>query len=151
MVIMAEAGREHEATLRLGRIGFDHIAGYVAVGIHALAARLELTRCTEHLSPLGLAAALASAVPPLLLDVRTPQERHTKYIAGSLHIPLQHLQHQLHEVPRGRKIIVYCASGYRSSLAIGLLEQHGHDTLADLDGGVTAWEDAGLATLGPIE
>jgi hydroxyacylglutathione hydrolase len=151
IVIMAEAGREQEATLRLGRIGFDHIAGYVAGGIHALAARLELTRCTERLSPLGLAAALASAAPPLLLDVRTPQERYTKYIAGSLHIPLQRLQRHLHEVPRGRKIVVYCASGYRSSLAVGLLEQHGIATLADLDGGVTAWEDAGLATLGPIE
>jgi hypothetical protein len=53
IVIMAEAGREQEATLRLGRIGFDHIAGYVAGGIHALAARLELTRCTERLSPLA--------------------------------------------------------------------------------------------------
>jgi rhodanese-related sulfurtransferase len=46
-------------------------------------------------------------------------------------------------------IVVYCASGYRSSLVVGLLEQHGIATLADLDGGVTAWEDAGLATLGP--
>jgi hydroxyacylglutathione hydrolase len=46
-------------------------------------------------------------------------------------------------------IVVYCASGYRSSLAVGLLEQHGIAALADLDGGVTAWEDAGLATLGP--
>jgi hydroxyacylglutathione hydrolase len=133
----------------LGRIGFDHIAGYLAGEIHPLAARPELTHCTEHLSPLGLAAALASADPPLLLDVRTPQERHTRYIAGSLHIPLQRLQRQLHEVPRGRKIVVYCAGGYRSSLAIGLLEQHGVTTLADLDGGMTAWEDVGLATLGP--
>jgi rhodanese-related sulfurtransferase len=39
--------------------------------------------------------------------------------------------------------MVYCASGYRSSLAIDLLEQHGLAPLADLDGGVTAWEDAG--------
>jgi len=119
------------------------------VGVAGGQACLELIRCTERLSPLGLAAALASADPPLLLDVRTPQERHTKSIAGSLHIPLQRLQGQIHEVPRGCKIVVYCAGGYRSSLAVGLLEQHGVAPLADLDGGVTAWEDAGLTMLGP--
>ena len=118
-------------------------------GMAGRQARPELTRCTERLSPLGLAAALASADPPLLFDVRTPQERHTKSIASSLHIPLQRLQGQIHEVPRGCKIVVYCAGGYRSSLAVGLLEQHGVATLADLDGGGTAGEDAGLATLGP--
>jgi len=42
-------------------------------GMAGRQARPELTRCTERLSPLGLAAALASADPPLLLDVRTPQ------------------------------------------------------------------------------
>ena len=42
--------------------------------------------------------------------------------------------------------MVYGTSGYRSSLAVALLEQQGMAPLADLDGGVTAWEDAGLAT-----
>jgi hydroxyacylglutathione hydrolase len=107
-------------------------------------ARPELTRQTERMTPLTLAAALASADPQLLLDVRTPQERNTRYIARSRHIPLHRLQHQMHDVPRGYKLVVYCAGGYRSSLAVGLLEQHGIRPLTDLDGGMTAWVDAGL-------
>jgi hydroxyacylglutathione hydrolase len=149
IVLITEPGHESEATLRLGRIGFDHVAGYLAGGIDALAARPELTRQTERITPLTLAAALASADPPLLLDVRTPQERHTRYIAGSLHIPLHRLQRQIHDVPRGHKMVVYCAGGYRSSLAVSLLEQHGITPLADLDGGMAAWADAGLETLIP--
>ena len=98
--------------------------------------------------PRTLATALASADPPLLLDVRTPQERHTRDIAGSRHMPLRRLQ-QRHDVPRGSRIVVYCAGGYRSSLAVGLLEQHGITPLADLDGGMTAWVDTGLETLTP--
>ena len=147
IVLITAPGHESEAMLRLGRIGFDHVAGYLAGGIEALAARPELTRQTECLTPLTLAAALASADPPLLLDVRTPQERHTRYIAGSRHIPLQRLHRQLRDVPRNSRIVVYCAGGYRSSLAVGLLEQHGITPLADLDGGMTAWADAGLETL----
>jgi hydroxyacylglutathione hydrolase len=149
IVLITEPGYESEATMRLGRIGFDHVAGYLAGGMDALAARPELTRQTERMTPLTLTAALASADPPLLLDVRTPQERHTRYIAGSLHIPLPRLQRQIHDVPRDHKMVVYCAGGYRSSLAVGLLEQHGITPLADLDGGMTAWADAGLETLIP--
>jgi rhodanese-related sulfurtransferase len=148
-VLITEPGHEPEATLRLGRIGFDHVAGYLAGRIDALAARPELTRQTERMTPLTLAAALASADPPLLLDVRTPQERHTRYIAGSRHIPLHRLQRQIHDVPRGHTMVVYCAGGYRSSLAVSLLEQHGITPLADLDGGMTAWADTGLETLIP--
>jgi hydroxyacylglutathione hydrolase len=135
--------------MRLGRIGFDHVAGYLAGGIDALAARPELTRQTERMTPLTLTGALASADPPLLLDVRTPQERHTRYIAGSLLVPLHRLRRQIHDVPRGHTMVVYCAGGYRSSLAVGLLEQHGITPLADLDGGMTAWADAGLEMLIP--
>jgi rhodanese-related sulfurtransferase len=46
-------------------------------------------------------------------------------------------------------MVVYCVGGYRSSLAVGLLEQHGITPLADLDGGMTARADAGLKTLSP--
>src|SRR5262245_42907727 len=108
-------GYESEAAMRLGRIGFDHVAGYLAGGIDAVAPRPDLTRQTERMTPLTLAAALASVAPPLLLDVRTPQEQHTRYIAGSLHIPLPRLQRQIHDVSRGHTMVVYCAGGYRSS------------------------------------
>ena len=117
-----ESGHESEASLRLGRSGFGHIATYLAGEIDALVTRPELTQQTERMTPLTLAAALTSADPPLLLDVRIPQERHTRCIAGSRHIPLHRLQQQRHDVPRGSRIVVYCAGGYRSSLAVGLLE-----------------------------
>jgi rhodanese-related sulfurtransferase len=101
--------------------------------------------CLAHASYLIADEVTGTAV------VVDPQRDIDQYLtdAEAYGIPLQRLQRQLHEVPRGRKIVVYCAGGYRSSLAVGLLEQHGIATLADLDGGVTAWEDAGLATLGP--
>src|SRR5277367_1734664 len=67
IVIIAAPGREQEAALRLGRIGFDHVKGYLEGGMEALAARPDLVWPTERLSALLVAEALAIGNPPLLL------------------------------------------------------------------------------------
>jgi predicted metal-dependent enzyme (double-stranded beta helix superfamily)/rhodanese-related sulfurtransferase len=135
--------------MRLGRIGFDHIAGYLEGGPQTLATRPELTHYTERLTPAELAAELAAPAPPLVLDVRTAHERHQKHIAGSLHIPLNRLPGRLDDLPLQRRIVVHCASGYRSSVAASLLARHGRTDLADLVGGIAAWEAAGLDIITP--
>ena len=139
IVVIAEPGREHEAVMRLGRIGFDHVAGYLANGMLALDSRPELVAGTERVSPEELAEELHRAVPPFVLDVRAPRERGTNRIAGSVNIPLNHLQSRIAEIPRGRRVVVQCAGGYRSSIAASLLRQHGFANVADLAGGMQAW------------
>jgi hydroxyacylglutathione hydrolase len=149
IVLVTEPGQEEEAAVRLGRIGFDHIAGYLEGGPQTLTTRQELTRCTERLTPAELAAEIATPVLPLILDVRTAHERHQKHLAGSLHIPLNRLRKRLDDLPRQRRIVIHCASGYRSSIATSLLARHGRTDLADLAGGIAAWEAAGLDILTP--
>ena len=149
IVLVAEPGQEEEAAMRLGRIGFDHIAGYLDGGPQTLAARPELTRCTERVTPAELAARLTASISPLVLDVRTEYERHDKHLAGSLHIPLNRLPKRLDDLPRDRKVVIHCASGYRASIAASLLERHGLTDLADLVGGIAAWEAAGLEMVTP--
>ena len=147
IVVVAEPGREEEAALRLGRIGFDIVAGYLADGIHALESRLDLVLGTDRESPATVAAMLASAVPPFVLDVRTPGEWQEKRLQGSVNIPLNHLTARMGELPKDRTIIVHCAGGYRSSIAASLLQRHSFRDLVELNGGIAAWEGAGL----PVE
>jgi rhodanese-related sulfurtransferase/glyoxylase-like metal-dependent hydrolase (beta-lactamase superfamily II) len=144
IVILAEPGREHEAALRLGRIGFDHVRGYLANGLAALAARADLISTTERVSPTMFSDELAAANPPLILDIRNPREWSAKHIPGSLNIPLNHLRERLAEVPRDRRIAVHCAGGYRSSAAASILHQHGISNLIEMTGGLAAWESAKL-------
>ena len=61
IVIIAEPGREHEAALRLGRIGFDHVRGYLANGLAALATRPDLISTTERVSPTDFNDELAGS------------------------------------------------------------------------------------------
>ena len=149
IVLIADPGREYEAATRLGRIGFDHIAGYLAGGLTSLEARADLTAHTDRLSaPVAAERAGAPGVRgPVMLDVRTPREREQKRIAGSLAMPLNHLAERLAEVPPDRPLLVYCAGGYRSSIAASLLQHHGFSQVSELAGGLAAWEAATL----PVE
>ncbi|MBV9398114.1 MAG: MBL fold metallo-hydrolase [Bryobacterales bacterium] len=144
IVIIAEPGREQEAAMRLGRIGFDHVKGYLRGGMEALAERPDLVWPTVRLTAPLIAEELESAAPPLVVDIRAPREWNTKHIAGSVNIPLNHLQERMAEVPRDRRIAVHCAGGYRSSIAAGILHQYGITNLIEMAGGLAAWEAAKL-------
>jgi glyoxylase-like metal-dependent hydrolase (beta-lactamase superfamily II)/rhodanese-related sulfurtransferase len=146
IVIIADPGREHEAAIRLGRIGFDHIVGYLQDGLHSLTARPELTATTERVS-VPLAAERLARGEALAVDVRTPGEREQTFVAGSVTLPLNHLAERAGELPKDRPLLVYCAGGYRSSIAASLLLQQGFTRVSEIAGGLAAWETAKL----PIE
>jgi hydroxyacylglutathione hydrolase len=143
IVIIADPGREHEAATRLGRIGFDHIVGYLHDGLRSLEPRAELMASTERVSAPLVAERLATG-EPLVIDVRTPAEREQKFIAGSISIPLNHLAEHVDELPKDRPLVVYCAGGYRSSIAASLLQQRGLTRISEIAGGLAAWEAANL-------
>jgi glyoxylase-like metal-dependent hydrolase (beta-lactamase superfamily II)/rhodanese-related sulfurtransferase len=149
IVIIADLGRENESATRLGRIGFDHIVGYLQDGLHSLKSRPDLTATTDRISAPYAAGLLSSAEPPLAIDVRAPRERDQKYIAESLGIPLNHLVEKLETLPKGRPLLVYCAGGYRSSIAASLLERNGFDHVCEIAGGMAGWEAANLPVQTP--
>jgi hydroxyacylglutathione hydrolase len=146
VVIVADPGRVHEAAVRLGRIGFDIVAGYLQEGMEALEARQELVARVERVTARALAEQLESPGPPLVLDVRTEREWSERRIEGSVNVPLARLAERLDELPRDRRIVVHCSSGYRSAIAASLLLRAGFDDVVDLVGGTNAWESSGLET-----
>ena len=144
IVLITEPGAEYESAMRLGRIGLDHVIGYLEGGLSALADRPDLLSSTERLSPQRAAEQLAAPGPPLLVDVRTPAEYQDKRIEGSVNIPLNRLPEELVKIPRDRPVLLFCAAGYRSSVAASLLELRGYPQVGEMAGGVAAWEAAGL-------
>jgi hydroxyacylglutathione hydrolase len=145
IAIIADPGREEEATVRLGRIGFDHVKGYLGGGMQALAARPDLVWQTERMTAAMVSEEMANPDPPLLLDVRNAREWETRHIDGSMNVPLNQLQERIAEIPRNRRIAVHCAGGYRSSIAASILHQYGITRLAEMAGGLAAWDAASLS------
>ncbi len=144
IVIIATPGREHESAVRLGRIGFDHIAGYLENGLQSLESRPELVASTARVSAPFAADLLSSNKPSLAIDVRTPREREQKHIEGSVALPLNRLTENLKSLPKDRPLLVYCAGGYRSSIAASLLQRSGFASVSEIAGGFAAWEAASL-------
>ncbi len=88
------------------------------------------------LAPRDLAALLASASPPFLVDVRPAAERAVAHLPGDRHVPLERLAAEAAGFPRDRPIVVYDHLGYRARAAVEFLETHGFDRAAALEGGL---------------
>ncbi len=106
----------------------------------------ELVDRIERITAGSVAELLDGADPPRLIDVRTPGEWSDAHIDDAVNLPLSRLAERLDEVPSDRPLIVYCASGYRSAVAASLLRRAGIARVANLVGGLAAWESAQLDT-----
>ena len=144
IVIIAAPGRESESAIRLGRIGFDHIVGYLQDGLKSLESRPDLVATTKRVSAPYAADLLSSANAPLAVDVRSPREREQRSIESSISLPLSRLADNLQTLPKDHSLLVYCAGGYRSSIAASLLQRAGFRSVAEIAGGFAAWEAAKL-------
>jgi hydroxyacylglutathione hydrolase len=147
VVLVSEPGREAEAATRLGRIGFDSVAGYLDGAMQSLHGSTELIDRTPRITAATLAEQLHSPESPLLIDVRAPGEWRGRRIDSAVNVPLSRLSDQLGEIPSERPIVVYCTSGYRSAIAASVMRRERLLGVADLVGGLGAWESAQLQTV----
>ena len=147
IVVIAEPGREQEAILRLGRIGFDNVLGYLSGGMTMLESRPDLVRRIDRITAVALAGQQATTGAPVVVDVRTAKEWAGGHIPNSLNVPLNHLRQSLAELPPARTVVVHCEGGYRSAIAASMLTQAGRSNVMDLVGGFKAWQASKL----PIE
>ncbi|MFM7206165.1 MAG: rhodanese-like domain-containing protein [Planctomycetaceae bacterium] len=139
--------------MRLGRIGFDNVAGYLAGGMNALAGHHDLVERTPRITAHALAGWLSGERPelgptPTVVDVRSEAERAGGHVAGSLHIPLTHLEERAGEISAGRPIVVHCEGGYRSAIAASLFQKLRRAGVHDLVGGYKAWAAASSPATG---
>ena len=149
ILLIADPGDEQEAIMRLGRIGFDNVTGYLEGGMATLESHPDLIRATPRVTAQALAELLEAPNPPFVLDVRTPGERQKGYLEGSTHIPLNQLTNRIKELPRDRELAIHCQGGYRSAIAASLLQKHGFESPLDLVGGYNAWTASSLPTTAP--
>ena len=139
IVLVTDPGHEAEATLRLARIGFDHVLGALANPLEAFAAHADLVERLSRLSAAALADRLDTVANLVLVDVRNPAEVELGALHGARTISLPALLHGMDELDRTAPTVVYCAGGYRSAIASSLLRSHGFTDVSDLLGGYTAW------------
>jgi hydroxyacylglutathione hydrolase len=144
IVIIASPGREQEAAIRLGRIGYDNISGYLDGGMSALKDKNDLIRETQKLAVQEVYEDVNSESDLCILDVRSKSEWESAHIKESINIPLNQLLKKIDELPKNKFIVVHCQGGYRSSIACSILGNSGIEDFADMIGGISAWDSAHL-------
>jgi hydroxyacylglutathione hydrolase len=130
----------------LAMVGLDRIAGWFGGDTVAewAASTGESLETVAQIAPTD-AASRAWHGDVRIVDVRGKNEWDEGHIAGAVHIPLGHLRARADELPKDRPLVLQCATGNRSGTAASILQSLGMTDLFNLEGGIAAWEHAGLA------
>ena len=141
-IVLLTTDRERSDALRaqLATIGYDNVRG-LADPIPDTGEDLGHTRMVDARTAKRLADDGA-----VLIDVRERSEWDEGHAPGAIHIPYEQLGARMGEIPRGREVVIYCASGIRSSLAASVIERSGASA-TNVRGGFISWRGAGL----PVE
>jgi glyoxylase-like metal-dependent hydrolase (beta-lactamase superfamily II)/rhodanese-related sulfurtransferase len=145
LLVVEDATEARRAQLELARIGFDHVAGFIA------ADDLDETLQITQIGARDLLASLESPQRTVILDVRSAQEWSQDHLEGAIHIPLPRLLRQIGGLARNAPVTVLCGSGYRSSIAASLLESEGFERLSNVMGGMHAVRHAKRPRLPAVE
>jgi glyoxylase-like metal-dependent hydrolase (beta-lactamase superfamily II)/rhodanese-related sulfurtransferase len=140
VVLVSEPGTELEAKVRLARVGFDRVEGALADPLRVLVEHPEVVEPSSRLSARELESRRREVTDLQIVDVRNPGETAAGVIPGAITVPLPRLASQLAALDPTRPTVVYCASGYRSSIAASVLAAAGFDDVSDVLGGFEAWK-----------
>ena len=142
IVLVIEDGNELEAKNRLARIGFDRVVGHVAGARQEMIDHPEAVRQASRLTADELDHRRGSVDDLQIVDVRGPGEFRLGSVPGAVNIPVGQVPSRLDELDPHRPTVVYCAGGYRSSVAASVLRAGGFTDVSDVLGGYSAWSVA---------
>jgi len=139
LVLVTGKGNEEESILRLARVGFENVWGYLEGGVSAWNGKLEtITSITAEEMKSEMDKGLH------VLDVRKPGEWNAGHIKNASFVPLGNMPENLKGFDKDEPYLVHCGGGYRSMMAISLMRKQGFTHLYNIYGGFGAMQKAGM-------
>ena len=137
IILVTAPGMEEETMIRLARVGFDNVEGYLEGGFDAWKNAGEKIDLVIDVEADELAMDFPFDDKLLVVDVRKPNEFAEGHVKDSLNIPLSEMTDvaQIAQLEEDQNIYVHCAGGYRSVIAASLLKQQGYHNLRNVLGG----------------
>ena len=147
IVIVAVAGKEEEAIMRLARVGYDNVVGYLDGGIEAWKASGKSVGRINSITSDDFARNGNGDAQ--VMDVRKPSEYEQGHLAEARNIPLDFFLEELKRVDVSKPYAVHCKSGYRSMIAASILQAKGMDNITDIIGGFDALKETSAKIVEP--
>ena len=142
ILLVVEEGLAEEAIVRLSRVGFDNVLGYLAGGFEAWKASEKEVDSLVSVSAEVLEGKINEGA--LVFDVRKPGEYNAEHIENVPSTPLDFLNDHIAEFPTDQDFYVHCAGGYRSVIAASILKARGLHKVIDVAGGYGAIKQTGI-------
>jgi glyoxylase-like metal-dependent hydrolase (beta-lactamase superfamily II)/rhodanese-related sulfurtransferase len=143
IILITEAGKEKETIIRLARVGFSKVIGYVEGGFEAWKAGGEGIDMIIDVEADELSMDLPFDPNILVVDVRKPTEFGDGHVKDAVNLPLNELLDPVHVsgLAEEQNLYVHCAGGYRSVIAASLLKRQGIHNLRNVLGGWSKIKD----------
>lgn len=143
MVLVTEPGKEEETVIRLARVGFENVQGYLEGGISAWINAGEKVDMIIDIEPDELAMDMPHDNKLEVLDVRKESEYDAGHVKGATNAPLDSLRDifNIALISSENNLYIHCAGGYRSVIAASLLKRQGYHNLRNVLGGFSKMKD----------
>ncbi|MDZ4668908.1 MAG: MBL fold metallo-hydrolase [bacterium] len=145
IIIVSDEGKEKEAVLRLARVGYEHVYGFIKGGFESWLVQgkpIELVDSIEPNEMLGIDMHT-------IIDVRNPSEWQAGVMEGAELIPLSKLEQQIAHLDKNQKYLIHCAGGYRSMMAASIMKKHGFLHVKNVRGGINKIKESGFLLVIP--
>ena len=141
LILVAPEGREKEAIIRLSRVGFDNVIGYLKGGVNSWIKNGGLISKVFNESASKFSTSDNNKD---ILDVRSENEHKSESLQNSLNIPLINLSKSIEKISFEEKFYVHCKGGYRSMIASSILLAKGISNFSNIPGGYDKIKDYNL-------
>ncbi len=135
ILLITPEGREEETIMRLSRVGFDHVLGYLNGGMIAWKQAGFETDSIESVSPEVFAGMLSADQKPIV-DARKAGEFEAEHVENAINIPLDTINSHLDKVPKEETFFLHCLGGYRSVIMASVLKSRGFHNLINVEKGI---------------
>ena len=137
ILLVTEPGEEKETIIRLARVGFDKVKGYLDGSYAAWKNAGEEIDMIIDIEPDELLMDMPYDENLVVLDVRNPSEFAEGHLAGAVNLPLDDMNEpgSMANLDDTNNLYVHCAGGYRSVIASSLLKRQGFHNLRNIVGG----------------
>ena len=137
IILVTEKGMEEETIIRLARVGFDKMEGYLQGGFEAWKKAGEKIDLIIEVEPDELAMDIKNDPKLTIVDVRRETEFGEGHIKNAINLPLSEMTDvaQIAALDDDQNIYVHCAGGYRSVIASSLIKRQGYHNLRNVVGG----------------
>ena len=147
LLLITNEGKETEAVLRLARVGYENVKGYLNGGMPAWSASGKKVEITKSVNADDFAKNYQT---DNVIDVRNPGEWNSGVIENAKLIALGELEKEMNELDKRSHYFVHCAGGYRSMMAASILKKNGFDNVTNVRGGIAKIKEAGVPTVQPV-